>query len=56
MKAKFFIALSFLFLIAAISTQAQFDSTKKRYQAKAPPTQPFGAEFLSLQTQQLKDG
>ena len=50
MKAKILITLSFIFLVSAINMQAQSNSTKgdttikKKYQAKAPPTQPFGAE------------
>src|SRR5436853_7927131 len=50
MKAKVLIVLSSIFIIAAISVQAQSDSIqkdtviKKKYQAKAPPTKHFGAE------------
>ena len=50
MKAKILITLSFIFLVSAINMQAQSNSNqgdttiKKKYQAKAPLTQPFGAE------------
>src|SRR6187551_3582120 len=50
MKAKILIIVLFIFLVTATNLQAQSNSTKedttikKKYQAKAPPTQPFGAE------------
>jgi L-ascorbate metabolism protein UlaG (beta-lactamase superfamily) len=50
MKAKFLVSVFFLFLMVAIKVQAQTGSdtaekkTGKKYQAKAPATQPFGAE------------
>ena len=49
MKARILITLSFIFLVSAINMQAQSNSNKgdttikKKYQAKAPPTQPIGA-------------
>ena len=50
MKAKFLITASLIFLASAIKVQAQATSdttkkkTEKKYQAKAPKTQPFGAK------------
>ena len=49
MKAKFVITTILIFLVVTIKVQAQTtDTTKKKvakkYQAKAPPTKPFGAE------------
>ncbi len=52
MKTLCFIATIFTLLFATIDSDAQTtsDSTKstqKKYQAKAPPTQPFGAEAFT---------